>query len=98
MDQLFDHILDGHKSSYEGIHALRDRGLVSDQEFTDLLKKNTERLIDRIKEFKIVHRLVCISFALLFGYMQISADDMEFSRRGRRSRSRRRNEAELLLE
>lgn len=97
MDHLFDHILDGYKSSHEGIVQLKEQGLVSDQEVTDLLKKNSERLIDRIKEFKLVQRLVCVFFALLFGYMQMDCQDLEM-RRARRVRARRRNETENVIE
>lgn len=94
MDHLFHHILDGHKSSHQGILNLQDQGLVNEQELAELLKKNNDRLIDRIKEFRIIHRLLCIFFAFAFGYFQISGEDLEM-RRARRVRSRRRNETEL---
>ncbi len=94
MDQLFDHILDGFRSSHEGIKNLEQQGLVSDDDINDLVKKNSERLIDRIKEFKVAQRLVCVFFALLFGYMQIAGEDLEMRRAKRMSRGRRRNETE----
>jgi hypothetical protein len=39
MDQLFFHILDGFKTSYEGIHQLADKGIITSEELTDLLAK-----------------------------------------------------------
>lgn len=93
MDHLFHHILDGHKTSYQGIEDLRKMQLIDEQSYADLLRKNAERLIERINEFKIVHRLTCIFFALMFGYLQIAGEDLEM-RRARRVRTRRRNETE----
>lgn len=96
MDHLFDHVLDGHAKSFEGIRNLKDMHLIDDQEYVELLTKNTERLIDRIKEFKIVHRIVSIGFAVLFSYTQISCDDMDM-RRARRLKLRRRQEVENVV-
>lgn len=94
MDHLFDHVLDGHAKSFEGIRNLKDMHLIDDQEYVELLTKNTERLIDRIKEFKVVHKIVSIGFACLFSYMQISCADLDM-RRGRQVRVRRRSETEI---
>lgn len=96
MDHLFDHIIDGHRSSHEGIEKLEQYGLATDQEVRDLLKKNNVRLIERIKEFKIMHKLTCIAFAYLFGYFQISGEDLEM-RRSRRVRTRRKQEYENVI-
>jgi hypothetical protein len=97
MSHLFDHILDGFRSSHHGILNLKDQGIVrSDEEIAELLKKNSDRLIDRIKEFKITQRLLAIFFAFMFGYFQISGEDLEM-RRARRVRTRRRNETEQTL-
>lgn len=97
MDHLFYHILDGHTSSYKGIVNLEQQGLVTDEEITDLLKKNHERLIDRIKEFKLVHKLLCLVFIFIFGYMQINGEDLEMRRGRKGGRSRRRNESENVI-
>ena len=94
MDYLFDHILGGFEKSHEGIHNLKQQGLVDDHVIKDLLDKNSKRLIDRIKEFKITQKLTCIFFALMFGYMQISGDDIERARRSRKVNSRKRHEYE----
>lgn len=96
MSHLFDHVLDGHAKSFEGIQNLKELHLIDDQEYVDLLTKNTQRLIDRIKEFKIVHRIVSIGFAVLFGYLQMSCNDLEM-RRGRGVRMRRRQEVENVM-
>lgn len=88
---LFDHILDGFSSSHRGIEQLKEKGLINDQQYTELLEKNTRRLIDRIAEFKILQRLVCITFACLFTWLQVSGQDMEM-RRARRVRVRQRTE------
>jgi hypothetical protein len=96
MDLLFDHILDGFRSSYEGINNLVNQGL--NQEKLELIKKNSERLIQRVTEFKVGQKLLCIFFALLFGWMQINGDDLEMrrpSRAGRARTGRRKSESEL---
>jgi hypothetical protein len=85
---LHHHIIDGFETSHKGIQILKKEGLIREEEYTMLLEKNIERLIDRVKEFRMVERLVCIFFALLFGYLQIVADDMDMVRRGRSSRTR----------
>lgn len=94
MDQLFDHILDGHKTSYQGIEDLRKMHLIDEPTYIDLLKKNTERLIIRIHEFKAMHKLVSIAFAFMFGYFQITGEDLELRRTRSRTRVGRRNERE----
>jgi hypothetical protein len=97
MDLLFDHILDGFKSTYEGINHAVQQGVITEDDKLDLLKKNSERLIRRIHEFKVGQKLICIFFALLLGYMQITGEDLEMRRSGRRSSrsGRRRNETEM---
>ena len=96
MDHLFDHVLDGHARSFEGIENARAMQIIDEKTYVDLLKKNTERLIARIQEFKIVHRIVSIFFACLFAYMQIGCQDLEM-RRARRVRTRRRHETENVI-
>lgn len=96
MDHLFDHVLDGHAKSFEGIENARALQIIDEATYVDLLKKNTQRLISRIHEFKLIHRIVCIFFALLFGYMQMDCQDLEM-RRARRVRTRRRHETENVI-
>jgi hypothetical protein len=88
-DYLHFHIIDGAISSHQGIKNLKDEGIITETEYTTLLEKNIERLIDRIKEFRIIERMVCIFFAMLFGYMQVMADDLEMVRAGRTARGAR---------
>lgn len=95
MDLLFDHILDGFKTTHQGIQDLYTLGLISADELADLLKKNSDRLITRIHEFKAVQKLMCIVFAVMFGYYQVSGEDIEM-RRARRVRSRRRSDDEIV--
>lgn len=98
MSHLFDHVLDGHAKTYEGINNLKAMNLIDEKSYVDLLQKNAERLIQRIIEFKLIHRLVCIFFAGLFLYMQINCEDLEMRRARRGVRSgRRRNESEVPL-
>jgi hypothetical protein len=104
LEYLFHHILDGFKASHEGIVQLQRDHAMSDEEIHELIKKNSERLIDRIREFRLTEKLMSVFFALLFGYMQINGDDLEMRRparvrttsaRVRNSRTgRRRNEHE----
>jgi len=90
---LFDHILDGFKQSDAGIRQLKNGGLVSDHEYTELLEKNAQRLIDRINEFKIAQKLVSVFFACMFLWLQVNDQDLEM-RRAKRMRVKRRNETE----
>ncbi len=93
MDYLFDHILDGFKTSYQGIMNLKEQRIVGDDEIADLIQKNTERLIERVREFRIHEKLFGVFFACLFGYMQITGEDLEM-RRARRAKTRRRDDVE----
>jgi hypothetical protein len=93
---LHDHILDGFASSHKGIQNLKKEGIIREDEYTTLLEKNIDRLLDRIKEFRVMEKMLCIFFALLFAYMQISGDDLEMRRGRRGGRSgRRRDESEM---
>lgn len=102
---LFDHVLDGFKSSHEGIEQLQQQGLIQPSEYIELHKKNATRLIDRIKEFKLHTRLISVFFAVLFSWMQVNGDDLDM-RRSSRVRTRtstargtkggRRNEGEVI--
>lgn len=92
LDYLIDHILGGYRSSHEGIVYAKKKGLLTAEEVADLLAKNGERLISRIIEFKIVERTMCIFFALLFGFMQITGNDLDMRRTRARVRVRRRTE------
>ena len=89
LEYLFHHILDGFKTSHEGIIKLEQSHLVSDEEIHELIRKNSERLIDRIREFRLTEKLTCIFFALLFGWMQINGDDLEMRRTTRARTSAR---------
>lgn len=88
LEYLFHHILDGFKTSHEGIAQLQREHLVSDEEIHELIRKNSERLIDRIREFRMTEKLLCVFFALLFGYMQITGDELEMRRPARVRTSR----------
>lgn len=90
---LFDHILDGFKSSYAGIQQLKEKEMIDEGAYIELLEKNSERLITRIKEFKVGQRLLSISFAALFFWTAVTEQDLEL-RRPSRMRLRRRNETE----
>jgi hypothetical protein len=89
---LFTHVFDGFKGSYEGIVNLKQQGLVNEEEYVQLLEKNHQRLIDRIKEFRAAEKMLCVFFAMMFTWMQVSDQDLEM-RRARRTRVRRKNES-----
>jgi hypothetical protein len=96
---LHKQIIDGFFSSHEGIKQLRANDVIQDKEYTEMLEKNIDYLFRKMKEFRLAERILCIFFALLFGYMQISGDDMERarrSRRGGRGRSGRRFDDEWI--
>lgn len=96
IDYLFDHILDGFKASTEGLKFVRNEVKMSDAEYIEWLEKNADRLIERIHEFKVTHKIMSIGFAFLFTWMQVSGDELEMRRpvrNGRATRStRRRND------
>lgn len=96
MDYLFDHILNGFKTSHEGILNLQKQGLVPDDDIADLVKQNSERLIDRIQEFKLHEKIFGLFFATLFFYNQITCEDLDM-RRSRRMRLRRKTESENVI-
>ncbi len=83
IEVLFDHILDGFKSSHHGAKYVRKKDIISEAEYYDIMEKNADRLIERIHEFKITHKLLCIFFALLFGWMQVNGDDLDMRRSSR---------------
>lgn len=62
-----------------------------DQEYTELLEKNIERLIARVKEFRIAEKLLSVFFAVLFLWIQATDEDLDM-RKGSRMRLRRRQE------
>jgi len=93
---LHDHIIDGFASSHDGIQNLKKSGLIKDEEYTQLLEKNIDRLINRIKEFRLAERVASVFFAVLFFYLQITDEDLEM-RRARRVRVRKRNEVESVV-
>lgn len=96
MDYLFDHILDGFRTSHEGIQNLQRQQIVSDDEINELVRKNSERLIDRIREFRMHEKLFGIFFACLFSYMQVNGEDLEM-RRSARGRTRRKDESKNVI-
>lgn len=87
LEYLFNHIFGGFESSHQGIGQLEQQRLVSDEEIHALIKKNSERLIDRIREFRITEKLTCVFFAVLFGWMQITGSDLEMRRPTRTART-----------
>lgn len=96
VELLFHHILDGFKSSAEGLLFLKRDKLIDEKEYIDLLEKNAHRLIERIEEFKISNQILAIGFAVLFTWMQVNDMGLDM-RRTRRSRLRRRNEIENVI-
>jgi hypothetical protein len=102
LDQLFFHILDGFKSSHEGAQFILKEGVITETEYKEILEMNSARLIERVREFRIVNNLLSIFFACLFGYMQVSGEELDMRRtararttRGTRSaKGRRRNDIE----
>lgn len=90
---LFHHILDGFKSSAEGLLFLKRDRIIDEKEYVELLEKNAQRLIERIEEFKLTNKIISVGFAMLFMWMQVSDQTLDM-RRTRRTRTRRRNETE----
>jgi hypothetical protein len=96
VDYLFHHLLDGFKSTQEGLEFVRGEKIVTDAEYHELVEKNAKRLIERIHEFKLANKMISVFFAGLFTWMQVGGEDLDM-RRARRTRSgRRRNETEQI--
>lgn len=103
LEYLFDHLLDGFAATRQGIINLYNNKIIGVTEFVELSNLNEERLLARIKEFKIANKLVSVFFAALFTWLQIGGDDIDMRRSSRTrtgrsasrsARGRRRNEAE----
>lgn len=94
IEYLFHHILAGFASSYGGLRGIFKDEVIDKDEYIELLEKNCERLIERIKEFEVAQKLTCLFFAVLFSYMQVTGEELERRGRGRRG-GRRRNETEM---
>ncbi|MCZ8021189.1 MAG: hypothetical protein O9302_00225 [Cyclobacteriaceae bacterium] len=103
IDQLFFHIIDGFKSSHDGLKFIKAEHVITESEYLELLEKNAERLIERIRDFRIANKILSLFFACLFGYMQMQTGELEMRRPGRvrtstRARVRnRRNESSVKL-
>lgn len=91
---LFDHVIDGFEKSYQGIENAAQLQLFNQEEELELLRKNSERLIERIKEWKTLNKLVSLFFAGVFSLMQIAGADLDM-RRTSRVRTGRRNETTI---
>lgn len=90
LDYLFFHLLDGFFVTREGALQLRSDNIIkSDEELLDLLLRNEERLRARIREFRLANRLLCVFFAALFSFYQITGQDTDL-RKPSQTRSRRR--------
>lgn len=93
---LMYHLVDGFQVTRLGLKQTLKDGAITLDEYHDLVERNQDRLLDRIKEFRIVNRLLSLVFACLFSYMQINGDDLEMRKAGR-TRGRRRNESEQTI-
>lgn len=96
MLHLFHHILGGFEKSHEGILNLEEHRLVPDDEVADLIRKNSERLIERIREFRLHEKLFGVFFACLFSWMQATGEDLEM-RRSARARTKRKEESKNVI-
>lgn len=97
IDYLFFHLLDGFKTTHEGLTNIKNTGAITQAEYFDLVVKNTERLMCRVDEFKTVNKLLCFFFAGFFVWLQVAGNGPDL-RRARRVRiDRRRYEAEIII-
>jgi hypothetical protein len=96
IDYLMYHLVDGFEVTRRGLKQTLMQGAITLDEYHALVELNQDRLIARIKDFRIVNKLLSLVFAFLFSYMQINGDDMDV-RRPQRTRGRRRNDAEQIL-
>lgn len=85
---LFTHVLDGFFASAAGALQLRKNNILkSDGELLDLLMRNEGRLRARIREFRLANRVMCVLFAALFSFYQVTGQDFDMRKP---SRTRRR--------
>ena len=96
IDYLMYHLVDGFEVTRRGLKQTLKEGAITLDEYYDLVERNQDRLIARIKDFRIANNLLSILFACIFSYMQINGDDLEM-RRTSRARGRRRNESEQMV-
>lgn len=96
IDYLMYHLVDGFEVTRRGLKQTLMQGAITLDEYHALVELNQDRLIARIKEFRIVNKLLSMAFAVLFAWAQINGDELDM-RRSSRTRSRRRNESEQIL-
>ena len=65
IDYLFDHVLDGFALTRKGLRQALDAKLITIEEYWQLVDANQDRVLERIKQFKIVNKLFSITFASL---------------------------------
>jgi hypothetical protein len=96
IDYLMYHLVDGFEVTRRGLKQTLMQGAITLDEYHDLVERNQDRLIARIKDFRIANKLLSILFACIFSYMQVNGDDLDM-RRSSRARGRRRNESNQIL-
>jgi hypothetical protein len=94
---LWHHKIDGYESRIKGLRDLRKNGMITEEEYFDYLDRCADNFFYTIKEFKLVHKLTCIVFAVLFTSLQVMSNNIDLIRAGRMGRRGRRHEYEIVL-
>jgi hypothetical protein len=94
IDYLFDHVIDGFALTRKGLRQALDDKVITLEEYWQLVEANQDRVLDRIKQFKIVNKLLSLLFACIFSYLQVNGDQLDMRRSGRR---RNENEKTKLI-
>ena len=87
--------MDGFIASQQGIDRLLDKGYINIDEYRDLMAKNLTRLQDKVSEWRVTEKMMCITFALLFGWFSVTTSQEEIVRTMNRTGRRTRKEQQL---
>lgn len=86
------HKVDGFIATQKGINSLFEQGIIDAKVYKEMIDKNTARLAEKVSEWRILEKMSCIFFAVLFTWNATAADPEELIRRGRRSSKRAKRE------
>ena len=92
---LFDHILGNFESNIAGLKDIREKELLTEEEYNQWLEKAAVHLIKRVREFKIINGLLSIFFVVLFTGLQVTGNTLDMRKTARRSG--RRNDYEYVV-
>jgi hypothetical protein len=98
VDYVDYHLIDGLDARIKGIVQLQDSNLITLEESHELIVRASMEHVTLWRTFKmkLMAKALCVLFAAMFGYLQISGEDLDM-RRSSRKGGRRRSENENVI-